>query len=163
MHPLPRPENCTVEPVIVGDSNGMQIGDGYRVIVRDSQNRPIEGTQVSVNFQQGVFPYQQQFFPGAGVDCAAIILSQVSDVNGVATFIPRIGGSNLFPVMAVKGDGVFLAQISGRSTDLDASGATDAFDFNHFRINFLTNPSAPETDYNEDGVTDAFDFNLFRQ
>ena len=35
--PSPHPANCTVEPVIVGNSAGMPFGDGYRVIVRDAQ------------------------------------------------------------------------------------------------------------------------------
>ena len=162
MHPLPRPENCTVQPVIVGDSNGMLIGSGYRVIVRDSQNRPIEGTQVSVNFQQGVFPYEQQE-PGTSVACATRIISRVSDVNGLVVFAPRLGGFVNAAVMAVKGDGVFLATIAGRSTDLDASGATDVNDLNLFRQNYFNNPSAPETDFDQSGATDVGDLAIFRQ
>ena len=161
-HPLPYPPNCTVDPVIVGDSNGMKIGNGYRVIIRSRSNVPIEGVQVTVNFQQGVFPYANQPAPTT-TDCAARIIGQFTDVNGLVTFVPRIGGYQNAAVMAIKADGMFIEQISGRSTDLDANGTTDISDFSHFRTNYLTNPSALETDFDQSGATDIGDFSIFRQ
>ena len=161
-NPSPYPPNCTVDPVIVGDSNGMKIGNGYRVIIRDHRNVPLQGVQVTVNFQQGVFPYANQPAPTT-TDCALRIIGQFTDVNGLVTFVPRIGGYQNAAVMAIKTDGMFLTQISGRSTDLDANGTTDIGDFSHFRTNYLTNPTAQETDYDQSGATDIADFSIFRQ
>lgn len=160
--PHPYPPNCTVDPVIVGDSNGMKIGNGYRVIIRDHSNAPLQGVFVTVNFQQGVFPYANQPAP-TSLDCMSRIIGQTTDVNGLVTFVPRIGGYQNAPVMAIKADDMFITQISGRSTDLNANGATDAFDLAHFRTNFLSNPNAVETDYDRSGSTDVNDFNIFRQ
>jgi len=161
-NPSPSPTTSTFDPVIVGTSNGMLIGNGYHGVVRAPNGTPLSGVSVSVNFQQGVFPYQQQPSPTT-VDCPSLILFQISDSKGEVSFVPRLGGYQNSAVMAIKANGIFMRQIAGRSTDLNASGSTDILDLNHFRMNYLNNPSAAETDYDETGVTDVADFNLFRQ
>jgi len=161
-NPNPSPTQSSFDPVIVGTSNGMLIGDGYHVTIRSPNGTPLGNVTVSVNFQQGVFPYSNQPSP-TFTDCASLIISQVTNGTGQAFFHPRLGGYVNSAVMAVKANGIFMTQIAGRSTDLNANGATDAFDLAHFRTNFLNNPSAPETDYDESGATDIADFSIFRQ
>ena len=161
-NPNPSPTQSSFDPVIVGTSNGLLIGDGYHVIIRSPNGTPLPNVTVSVNFQQGVFPYSNQPAP-TFTDCASLIISQVTDGAGQAFFHPRLGGYVNSAVMAVKANGIFMTQIAGRSTDLDANGATDAFDLAHFRTNFLNIPSAAETDYDENGSTDIGDFSIFRQ
>jgi hypothetical protein len=133
------------------------------VVVRDPQSRPLLGVVVEVNFSGGVFPYSNQIAP-TSTDCAARIISQVTDANGLVVFRPRCGGTANFPSnLTIKANGIFLANATGRSTDSDASGATDLTDFNHFRVNFLTAPAALDTDYDESGITDLGDLSIFRQ
>lgn len=161
-NPQPSPNTSTFDPVIVGTSNGLLIGDGYHATIRSMNGTPLGGVSVSVNFQQGVFPYQQQLSPTT-VDCLSLILFQTTDSKGEIFINPKLGGYQNGAVMAVKANGVFMRQIAGRSTDLDASGVTDILDFNHFRQNYVAAPSAAETDYDETGATDIGDFNIFRQ
>jgi len=161
-NPNPSPTQSSFDPVIVGTSNGMVIGDGYHATIRSPNGTPLANVVVTVNFQQGVFPYSNQPAP-TSTDCASLIISQVTDGSGQVFFHPRLGGYVNSAVMAVKANGIFMTQISGRSTDLNANGATDGFDLAHFRTNFLNTPSAPETDYDESGATGINDFNIFRQ
>ncbi len=161
--PSPSPANSSVEPILVGSSSGLLIGDGYRVIVRDPQSRPLADVTVEVNFSGGIFPYSSQL-PPTSVDCAPGIISQLTDANGLALFRPRCGGTANFPDnLTIKANGIYLANATGRSTDYDASGATELADFNHFRVNFLTAPASLDTDYDESGVTDLGDLSIFRQ
>jgi len=161
-NPTPSPTQSSFDPVIVGTSNGMLIGDGYHCVIRSPNGTPLGNVTVTVNFQQGVFPYSNQPAP-TSTDCTSRIISQVTNGSGQVSFNPRIGGYQNSAVMAIKANGIFMTQIAGRSTDLNANGSTDAFDFAHFRVNFLNTPGQPETDYDEDGTTGPFDFNIFRQ
>lgn len=156
---VPSPPNCSVDPVLVGDSNGMQIGAGFRVTVRDIVGNPVAGSSVTLGFFGTTRPYTVQVAPAA-VTCPFIVKS--TDAAGHVVFQARFGGFANAPAINVQADGINLKVVPARSTDLDANGATDAFDFVHFRNNFLNSPAAPETDYNQDGVTDPFDFNIFR-
>jgi hypothetical protein len=156
---VPAPPNCSVEPVLVGDSNGALIGDGFRVTVRDAAFIPIGGSSVVLHFAGTVRPYLQQV-PPANVTCPTIVMQ--TNAIGEAVFQARFGGFANAPAIGVFADGVFLTTVLARSTDINADGKTDAFDFALFRNNFLNNPGAPETDYNEDGVTNPFDLNIFR-
>jgi hypothetical protein len=156
---VPNPVTSSVEPVLVGDSNGALIGDGFRVTVRDAANNPIGNSSVVLHFAGTVRPYTQQV-PPANVTCPTIVMT--TNALGEAVFQARFGGFANAPAIGVIADGVFLSTVLARSTDINADGKTDAFDFALFRNNFLNNPGAPETDYNEDGVTNPFDLNIFR-
>jgi hypothetical protein len=156
---LPDPAHCIVENVIVGDSNGMQIGNGFRVMVFDAANNPVVNSHVVLAFNGSARPYTSQV-PPAVASCPNIF--GMTDAAGTVVFAPRIGGYDNNPLVEVRADGIFLRIVRSRSTDLTADGVTGAFDFVHFRNNFLNSPSASETDYNEDGITDPFDFNIFR-
>jgi len=157
----PDPSQCTVPPVIVGDSNGMQIGPtGYRVVVRDAFGDPVPLSHVQIVFGGSVKAYTSQPAP---VTTICPIIARNATTVGIAVFVPRIGGFSNSNTVQVIADNVTIGFVKARSTDLNASGATDPFDFNAFRLNFLNNPAAQETDYDQDGTTTPFDFNIFRQ
>jgi len=158
---VPDPPKSTTSPILVGDSNGQLIQNGYEVWVRDLNNAPIAGSTVVLQFTGSARPYTSQVAP-AIASCPTV--SKITDASGYVRFQVRMGGyDNAFATgVRVVADGVLLTSALARSTDLTGDGATGAFDLVHFRNNFLNNPSAPETDYNKDGITDPFDFNIFR-
>lgn len=160
---VPSPPNSTFEPVLVGDSNGALIGDGFRVTVRDIANVPVGGSVVDLLFAGAVRPYTAQVPPSGSLCPAAPGIRQAANAAGNAVFQPRFGGFANAPAIQVRADGVLLGQVMARSTDIDVDGATAVGDFNLFRINFLFNPGALETDYNEDGATLVGDFDIFRK
>lgn len=160
----PDPGHCQLEPVIVGNSSGTQIGDGYRVIVRDMNGNLLSGISVELRFPgTGCNPYQQQNFPASSQCMGGRFITKDTDANGLVVFQPRFGGYENFATVTVKGNIVNLGSVRARSTDINSDGATAVGDLNLFRINFLFNPAAVETDYNEDGMTAVGDFNIFRQ
>jgi len=160
---VPSPPNSVVEPVLVGNSNGTLIGDGFRVTVRDIANIPIGGSLVDLLFAGAVRPYTAQVPPSGSLCPAAPGIRQAANAAGNAVFQARFGGyANAFAIQ-VRADGVLLSQVMARSTDINADGTTAVGDFNLFRINFLFNPPAMETDYNEDGATLVGDFDIFRK
>ena len=156
---VPDPAHRTVDEILVGDSNGMQIGNGFRVTVRDVAGNPVANSHVVLAFNGSARPYAAQVAPAFSL-CPNI--AEMTDAAGRAVFQARFGGYDNNPLVEVRADGITLKPVVARSTDLTGDGATGAFDLVHFRNSFLNNPSAPETDYNQDGITDPFDFNLFR-
>lgn len=156
---VPDPPHSTSDPIVVGDSNGQLIQNGYQVIVRDLHNAPLAGRTVVLHFNGNARPYTAQVAP-AIASCPTV--SKVTDASGFVQFQVRMGGYDNVNVVQVVADGVVLNTVRARSTDLTGDGLTGAFDLVHFRNNFLNNPTAPETDYNRDGTTDPFDFNIFR-
>jgi len=156
---LPDPAHCMVDEILVGDSNGMMIGSGFRVQVRDVNFAPIANSHVVLAFNGSARPYTAQVAPAFSL-CPNI--AEMTDAAGQAIFQARFGGYDNNPSVEVRADGITLKPVVARSTDLTGDGATGAFDFVHFRNNFLNSPSAPETDFNHDGITDPFDFNIFR-
>ena len=159
----PDPGHSQLEPVIVGDSNGMQIGDGYRVIVRDVNGNPLNGITVELHFSgTGANPYNQQVFPAIPT-CIGRLISSSTDGTGTVVFRPLFGGFENSAGVRVKGNIINLGSVRARSTDIDSDGATAISDFNRFRLNFLFNPAAVETDYNEDGITGVGDLDIFRK
>ena len=160
---VPSPPNSVVEPVLVGNSNGALIGDGFRVTVRDINNTPVPGATVDLVFAGTVRPYTAQVPPATSGCPAAPVIRKVADAAGNVMFQARFGGYVNAPAIQVRADGVLLSQVQARSTDIDVDGTTAVGDFNLFRINFLFNPPATETDYNEDGMTLVGDFDIFRK
>ena len=158
---VPDASKSSVEPVLVGDSNGMQIGDGFRVSVRDFSGSSMVNSVVTLQFSgTSARPYTSQVSP-AQVSCPSI--RNITGVTGDVVFRARFGGFANTPAIVVRADGVLLATVLARSTDLDADGATGIQDLSLFRFNFLHAPDAKETDYDESGSTDIGDFSIFRQ
>src|SRR5262245_9369932 len=131
---VPDPAHSSVEPVLVGDSNGMQIGDGFRVTVRDLQNVPMANVVVALQFAgSGARAYASQVSP-AQASCPSIL--SIANAVGEVAFRARFGGFANTPAVVVRADGVRLATVLARSTDLDADGVTGLSDLGIFRQNF---------------------------
>ena len=101
--------------------------------------------------------------PGATVNCALKTLSGTTDSGGYVKFGVQAGGFNNANVVTVSADGVILANVRARSTDIDGVGArTDVNDLNVFRVKLFTT-APPEIDFDISGISDVGDLNLFRQ
>jgi hypothetical protein len=149
-------------PVLLGNSSGVDMPDGYKVIVRDVGNVPLPGVTVTIQLLGSGASADLEQEPGTTVHCATGVLSRVSDGSGVVVFHARIAGYTADPVVQVRANGVLFGSIQVRSTDLNGDGATDLRDLNEFRERFLLNHAAPEIDFNQDGVANGYDFALFR-
>ena len=152
--------NCSAEPVIVGDSNGMQIGDGYRITVRDNNNNPVANAVVKLQFNGTSRPYHEQVLPAA---CQCPVIVSISDATGHVTVRARLGGFDNITMIQVSAEGQAITTVKARSTDLNKDGVTGIADMSTFRFNFLKVPGSQETDYDETGLTDIGDFSIFRQ
>jgi hypothetical protein len=168
---VPDPSQCTVESPMVGNHTGNTMAGigspGYGMVVRDVLGMGISGSTVSLDFSSapGIRLYSTQN-PGTTVNCAARTLSRMTNANGQATFGPRFGGFVNSNSVEVYADGVLLAYVAARSTDLDGSaGTTDVADLSLFKNELYKMPpeiAEPQTDFNNDGQTNVADLALFR-
>jgi hypothetical protein len=159
---VPDATTSYVTPLMVAGSSGMAPGDTFQVAVRDVGWAPKAHALVTLNFTgTGMRLYQEQEASDS-VDCAAHVLAQWSDSNGLALFHPRAGGFQNVLGIQVRANGVLLKTVPGRSTDINGDGATDIADLALFRENFLVDRSAPETDFDMDGKTTVRDLAILR-
>ncbi|MGH7724644.1 MAG: hypothetical protein ACREOU_04380 [Candidatus Eiseniibacteriota bacterium] len=170
---VPDPRNSTTEAVIVGNVTGNPLGapgdlgtsavGGFEVIVRDINNTALIGRPVTLDFASAA---NVRLFNSIGggitINCAAKTLTKPTDGTGLALFAAKIGGFANTDVVEVSADGVALANVKARSTDIDhLDGTTGLGDFGLFANNFLNVPSAPESDFNVDGTTGLGDLGIF--
>ena len=156
------PAQSMVDPVILGNSSGNPIGGGFVVKPRDVNGSPADRWLVEIRFlNTGGRPYSTQV-DGSTIDCGVQTISRVVDSIGDAVFYPRIGGFENLEVIEIRADGILLARVVARSTDLNADGATGLADLELFRVNFFGNQDAQETDYDLTGSTDLGDLDIFR-
>jgi hypothetical protein len=174
---VPDPRNSTTESVIVGNVTGNPLGapgdlgtsavGGFEVIVRDINNTALIGRPVVLDFASAA---NVKLFDSIGggitINCAAKTLTKPTDGTGLALFAAKIGGFANTDVVEVSADGVALANVKARSTDIDGSpsagsGTTGLGDLGLFAQNFLFAPSALETDFNVDGTTGLGDLGIF--
>jgi hypothetical protein len=150
---VPLPNTSTVDIVVVGGSSNAPITvggscytqtPGFRVIARNINNVPIPGASVTLDFSATPIRLYASQFDGSTVNCAAKMLSRLTDATGLATFYPVFGGYVNNNAVEVSADGVVLALIPARSTDTDAVGATTGLsDFTTFAASFaLQQPDA---------------------
>ena len=169
---VPDPANSIVEPVIVGNATGNALGapgeigtsavPGYEVVVRNVINLPEPGALVVLDFSATSIRLFTVQSPGTTVDCARRVLAKATGANGLALFTPRFGGYENANLVRVFADGVFLANVQARSTDIDAlGGRTGLGDLTLFANNFYANPLAPETDFDLNGTTGLGDLFIF--
>lgn len=162
------PGHSTFDPILVGNSSGRDMGNAFRVVVRDVGDIPLAGRAVSLHFLTSPARPCAEQDSGTMTDCAAGTLWGVSNGQGEVVFHARVAGYDDNEVVEVRSDrsnpdvGVLLGHILVRSTDLDGDGATDLADLYAFRERFLGNPAASETDFNRDGTTNILDFALLR-
>lgn len=161
---VPDPRNSTTDAVVVGGSSGTAIGAapaGYDVVVRDVNNAPLAGRTVVLDFSATPMKVVQVQNAGTTVNCAAKTISRVTNASGAVNFAGRIGKFDNTNGVEVSADGVVLANVRGRSTDISGDGTTNILDLIPFALNYLSNPAAPETDYSGDNTTNIVDFISF--
>ena len=159
----PDPRNSSTDIAVIGNSSGTPMGTtppGFDVRLRDAHNAPLVGTAVTLDFSAtGMRLYAAQN-SGTTLDCAARTLTRVTDATGGVNFAARIAGFDNTNAIEVSHQGVVIAIVPARSTDLDgADGQTSLGDFVLFATNF--NTPARETDYDLNGSTGLGDFVLF--
>ncbi|MGH7725440.1 MAG: hypothetical protein ACREOU_08425 [Candidatus Eiseniibacteriota bacterium] len=170
---VPDPRNSTVEPVLVGNPGGhamTSVGDpgtngapGFLVVLRDINNGNLMNEVIELDFSAANVRLGTTQSPGTTVDCTRRVLSKWTDLQGRAVFTPCFGGATEGPAVLVTGDGVWLAHVPARSTDLDGlDGVTGLSDLGRFSTAFLTEPhSHPEADFDASGSIGLTDFALF--
>jgi hypothetical protein len=167
---VPNPPHCTVMTVVVASSSGITFPTadpfdqvGFQVTVRDINNAPIFGSTVTLDYSAAAGTRIYSGSPGGTVNCALHSVSRTTDSSGYVKFGVQAGGFNNANVVTVSADGVILANVRARSTDIDAlGGRTDVNDLNLFRLKLFAG-APPEIDYDISGVSDVGDLNLFRQ
>lgn len=162
---VPDPRFSTTDLVVVGNASGNAIGAapaGFDVVVRDVNNAPLSGRTVTLDFSatpMKVFTVQNA---GTTVNCPAKTISRVTNASGAVNFASRVAKFDNTNGVEVSADGVVLATVKGRSTDIDGTdGTTGLGDFAIFGNNFLNVPAAQETDYDQSGSTALGDFAIF--
>lgn len=161
----PDPRNSSTDIAVIGNSSGTPMGTtppGFDVRLRDVNNAPLVGTAVTLDFSAtGMKLYAAQN-AGTTLNCAARTITRVTDAAGGVNFAARIAGFDNTNSIEVSHDGVVIATLPARSTDLDgADGRTSLGDFVLFAANFGT--AARETDYDLNGSTGLGDFVLFSE
>lgn len=159
----PDPRNSSTDIAIIGNSSGTPMGTtppGFDVRLRDVNNAPLVGTAVTLDFSAtGAKLYATQN-AGTTLNCVARTLTRVTDTAGAVNFAARIGAFDNNNTIEVSHDGVVIAVVPARSTDLDGvDGRTSLGDLVLFAVNF--NTPARETDYDLNGTTGLGDFVLF--
>jgi len=172
MAAVPDPLKSSVETPMVGGSSGNLLigigGAGYEVTVRDVNNTPIVGASVVLDFSSAlaVKLYTNTPQNGATINCAnnTVTKSTGASPAGLVVFGLRDGGFINSASVQVSANGVVLANVPSRTTDIDGVGTTtNAADLNLFRVQlFAAQPAAPQTDYTGDTNTNSADLNIFR-
>jgi|SRR5688572_6136962 hypothetical protein len=162
---VPDPRFSTTDLVVVGNASGNAIGGtppGFDVVVRDVNNAALAGRTVVLDFSatpMKVFTVQNA---GTTVNCVAKTISRVTNASGAVNFASRVAKFDNTNGVEVSADGVVLATVRGRSTDIDGTdGTTGLGDFAIFGNNFLNNTGAQETDFDLGGNTGLGDFAIF--
>jgi hypothetical protein len=145
------PRMSAVDPVVVGDTGGART---FRVQLRGVDNAPAAGV-VTLDFSGSPVRLEATQESGTTVDCAAHTLSRPAGAfghadYGRAEFHPRFGGSCAGADIVVRGDGIVLAHIPARSTDLDGIHGTDLHDLAQFSEAFA-HEGHPEMDFDGSG------------
>ncbi|MGH7725438.1 MAG: hypothetical protein ACREOU_08415 [Candidatus Eiseniibacteriota bacterium] len=164
------PSCSTAGPVIVGNASGKSYASvgalssvpGYAVVLGGPGCLPLAGQAVELDFSKAYVRLFASQKPGTTVDCARQVLIKVTDESGVALFSPSFGGWVNEPSVQVTVDGVVLATVSARSTDMDADGTTGLTDLVRFSRLFLAESTYPDIDFNASGgKVDLADFAIF--
>ncbi|MEO7843110.1 MAG: hypothetical protein ABIS31_06000 [Candidatus Eisenbacteria bacterium] len=162
---VPDPRFSTTDLVVVGNVSGTAIGappPGFDVVVRDVNNAPLAGRTVTLDFSATPMKVYNAQNAGSTVNCPSKTISRVTNASGAVNFAARIAKFINTNGVEVSADGVVLALVKGRSTDIDGTdGTTGLGDFAIFGNNFLNNSAAQETDFDQSGTTALGDFAIF--
>jgi len=162
---VPDSRFSTFDAVVVGNASGTPIGGapaGFDVTVRDINNAVLPGVTVTLNFSTSGMKVFSTQNAGTTVNCAAKTISRVTNGSGAVNFGSRVAKFNNANTVEVAANGVVLANVKGRSTDIDGTdGKTGLGDLSLFSSNLLTNPGAQQTDFDLNGTTGLADLSIF--
>jgi hypothetical protein len=163
----------TIPPVMVGTLTGHRVGNGYGLVLRDSNANRLAYTVVQFDFTDTpIIPADVQVFPTYN-DCGSgkRAIYQTTDGNGQIVVDAAITGftntANVKIYAAYGSSMVYVTSIKARSTDCVTSASaggsetTGLPDYAYFANNFTNNPSAQETDFDLNGSTGLGDFAIF--
>jgi len=178
---VPDPRTSSVETVIIANGSGNMYaasvtsshpGVGFEVTVRDVNNTALVGRTVVLDFSATSIKLNGPngaVYNGTTVNCVAKTLSKATNGSGQAIFGAKAALFVNANSVEVSADGVVLANVQARSTDIDGassvSGNTNSADLNLFRQQlFAAQPAAAQTnfDISADGFTNSADLNIFR-
>jgi len=163
---VPDPRFSVLDAIGVGDNTGTAVGGapaGFDVSVRDASNVPVPNSVVVLDFSSSSVRAYTTQNSGTTLDASARTLTRIAP-NGATNFAVRSGGFSNARVVHVSGNGMFLADVPWRSTDVDAlDGRTGLSDFTYFASRFLTQSAAPELnfDLSSSDVPGLGDFTIF--
>jgi len=147
---VPLPRYCIIDRVGVGDNLGAAVGGspgGFNVTVRDLNDAPLLGTDVTLDFSGcdvRVYTVQET---GTTVDASTRTASRTAP-TGTARFALRSGGFANANTVLVTASGVVIGHIAWRSTDIDAQdGRTGLGDVTYFSARYLGAAAAPECNF----------------
>jgi hypothetical protein len=174
----PDPAYSIVPDVLVGADIGTEqlwFIPIFEVQVFDSDHNPVTNAIVSLHFAPAsgasglsnrVNPWSVQD-TWSEVDCPAKTITSVvlTNVAGTVVIDANFGGAENSNSVQVVCQGIVIAHIKARSTDMDANGETDLGDLARFKGPYLSFPpmNAPEADFSLDGEVELADFAIFGQ
>lgn len=144
------PRFSSVDAVVFGDVDGTRT---FRVQLRTVDNAPDQGI-VTLDFSGTSVRLETTQEAGTTVDCVARTLSRETPTQGqpgygLAVFHPRFGGAS--GTVRVTGDGIRLADVPARSTDVDGDATVGLRDVATFAGPFLDGTPHPELDFDGSG------------
>ncbi len=165
------PGNCTVDPVVVGNSTGNSVTTagprhGFSVVIRDSNNQPMANVLVDLVLGNGVGHFYKTQVTGTTQACLnqAEQIEKATDANGVVNFTPRMGGydnSGANCWVQVGTENIQL-NIPFRSTDIDGNGTTGLSDYTTFASKWSNGGTYhAELDFDNSGTMNLADFAIF--
>lgn len=166
---VPDSRNSTSDGVIVGGHSGVTlpagvVGAGFDVVVKDVNNTGLVGRTVSLDFSATPVKVQNTANQNAGttVNATTCVASRVTGAGGAVKFSLRFGVFTNTNSVAVSCDGVPLATVKARSTDVNplsgSEATTNVGDFAEFAQDYLDPALQQESDYNEDNTDFVGDF-----
>ncbi len=171
---VPSPQQSSVEQVVVGNASGNGLGrggaigteavPGFEVVVRDVNNALLQNKNVVVDYSATSVRLFNSQSDGSTLNCAAKTVSKLTPANGTVVFMTKMGGFSNTNSVEVSADGVVLALVKSRSTDIDGVDATTGLnDFSIFAAAFAALLPAMQVNYDlsPSDVPDLADFAIF--
>jgi hypothetical protein len=168
----PSTTTSVVETVIVGNlrdfgyrsqsADPVLAAPGFQVVVRTATGAPIAGMPVTLDFTGTPVKLGVTQAAGTAVSCTAHTLTATTNTDGVATFLPIIGGFVDTPSVRVSAAGVSLRSVPARSIDIDGSGTIALGDFALLSDALLDHPATPHTDFDLTGNTGLGDLAILQ-
>lgn len=157
---VPCPSCSSVDPVLVGSPEAGSPLPAFTVIVRHTTGAPLPNREVALRFTDPALALVEEQEPGTEVLCGLRMIKRWTGPDGSVGFRARFGGYSNAAELEVLADGVLLARVMARSTDLNADGATTLSDLGLFAAALADPYGSPETDFDLNGITGLGDLAL---